>query len=169
MALSMYQASVPIYLHQIKALSEILKKGAAYAEAKKIEPSVLLNSRLFPDMHPLTRQVQMVSDSAKGVCARLAGIDPPSMPDTETTFEQLQARLTKTVDFLKSIKPEQIDGSEDRDIVLTLPNGKMPFKGQAYLLGFAMPNFFFHVTTAYNILRHNGVEVGKRDFLGVPG
>jgi hypothetical protein len=168
MPLSIYHASVPVLLHQITALSEILKKGAAYAEAKKIEPSALLNARLFPDMHPLIRQVQMVSDSAKGVSARLAGVEPPSMPDTETTFDQLQARLAKTAEFLKSLKESQFTGAEDREIVLTLPNGKIPFKGQAYLFSFALPNFFFHVTTAYNILRHNGVEIGKRDFLGAP-
>ena len=168
MTLSLYQASIPVFINQIGNLSEILKKGLAHAEAKKIEPSVLLSCRLYPDMHPLTRQVQMVSDSAKGASARLAAVDAPSMPDTETTFDQLQARLAKTADFLKSLKPAQIDGFEDREIVLTLPNGKVPFKAQAYLLGFAMPNFFFHVTTAYNILRHNGVEIGKRDFLGAP-
>jgi hypothetical protein len=165
----MYHASVPVFTHSITALSAILKKGVAYAEAKKIDPNVLLNARLFPDMHPLTRQIQMVSDSAKGASARLAGVEPPSMPDTETTFDQLQARLTKTADFLKTLKPEQFNGADTREVVLTLPNGKMPFKGQDYLFSFALPNFYFHVTTAYNILRHNGVEIGKRDFLGAPG
>jgi uncharacterized protein len=169
MSLSMYHASVPVFLNQINALSGVLKKGVAYAEAKKIDPSVLLNTRLFPDMHPLTRQVQMVSDSAKGASARLAGVEPPSMPDTETTFDQLQARLTKTADFLKSLKQTQFDGAEEREVVLTLPNGKIPFKGRDYLFSFALPNFLFHVTTAYNILRHSGVELGKRDFLGAPG
>lgn len=166
MSLSMHDASVSVFLGQIGTLSAILKKAAAHAEAKKIDANVLLNARLYPDMHPLTRQVQMVSDAAKGAVARLANVDVPSMPDTETTFDQLQERLAKTATFLKSIKPAQLEGSEAREVTLTFPNGKMAFKGQTYLLNFAIPNFYFHVTTAYAILRHNGVEVGKRDYLG---
>jgi uncharacterized protein len=166
MPLSMYQASVPVLLQILGSLSKILQKAAAHAEAKKIEPAVLLGARLYPDMFPLTRQVQLVTDHAKGSVARLAGVDIPSYPDTEATFEELQARLAKTVEFLKSFKPAQIDGSEEREIVLTIGGQKMPLKGQTYLVHFALPNFYFHATTAYAILRHSGVEIGKRDFMG---
>jgi hypothetical protein len=162
----MYQASIPVLLRAMRNLSAILDKGAAHAEAKNFAPEVLINARLAPDMFPLARQVQSVSDAAKGCAARLAGIEVPSYPDTETTFPELQERLAKTVNFLESIEPEQIDGSEEREVVLKLRNGEMRFTGQAYLLSFVLPNFFFHMTTAYDILRHNGVEIGKMDFLG---
>jgi hypothetical protein len=162
----MYQASIPVLLRAMRNLSAILDKGAAHAEAKNFAPEVLINARLAPDMFPLARQVQSVSDAAKGCAARLAGIEVPSYPDTETTFPELQERLAKTVKFLESIEPEQIDGSEEREVVLKMRSGEMRFTGQAYLLSFVLPNFFFHMTTAYDILRHNGVEIGKMDFLG---
>ena len=166
MSLSMYQASVPVFLRQLTNLKAVLEKGAADAEARKIDPSVFINARLAPDMHALPRQVQIMTDTAKGAGARLAGVDVPSYEDTETSFPELQARLDKTIDFLKSLKPEQIDGSEERSITLKMRSGDITFTGQSYLLHFALPNFFFHYTTAYAILRHNGVAVGKMDYLG---
>ena len=166
MTISMYQASVPVFVRMLGNLSAILDKAAQHAAQRKIEPSVLLNTRLFPDMFPLLRQVQLTADFAKGTTARLAGAEVPKFPDTETTFEDLKARIARTVEFVKSFKPAQIDGSEAREI--TIPIGGQPhtFKGQGYLLHQAMPNFYFHATTTYAILRHCGVEVGKRDFLG---
>ncbi len=166
MPLSMYQASTPMFVRQLTALTAILKTAAAFAEARKIDPSVLLNARLAPDQFPLTRQVQIATDGAKGGIARLAGLDAPSYPDDETTFEQLEARLAKTIAFLQSVTADQVDGSEDRPIHVKLRSGELNFTGQDFLLHFVIPNFFFHVTTAYAILRHNGVEIGKRDYLG---
>jgi hypothetical protein len=162
----MYQASAPVYTQFLGALSNILKKAAAHAEARKIDPSVFINARISPDMFPLVRQVQIVTDHAKGSLARLAGLEVPSYPDTETTFDELQARIARTLDYVKTFKPAQIDGSEAREIVLTFGTQKMPFTGQAYLVQFALPNFYFHTSMAYAILRHNGVEIGKRDFMG---
>jgi hypothetical protein len=166
MSLSMYQASVPVFVRALENLSAILHKAAAYAEARKIDPSVLMNARLYPDMLPLSRQVQIASDNAKGPVARLANVERPVWDDNETTFAQLQARIAKTITFLKSVKPEQIDGSEDRTVTMKIGPDEHAFKGQPYLLGFALPNFYFHVTTAYSILRHSGVEIGKTDFIG---
>ncbi len=166
MSLSMYQASIPVFIHMMGNLSAILDKAAAYAEAKKIDPSVLINARLAPDMRPLSFQVQVASDMAKGCAARLSGIDAPSFPDTETTFPQLQERIAKTIAFLKTVTAQQIDGSEERDVVLKLRGQETRFKGQPYLLTFVLPNFYFHITTAYAILRHNGLDIGKTDFLG---
>ncbi|WP_437531978.1 DUF1993 family protein [Sorangium sp. So ce726] len=166
MTISMYQASVPVLVRMLGNLSAILTKAAAYAEAKKIEPRVLLDARLAPDMLSLTRQVQIASDSAKGCGARLAAVDLPKYEDNEASFEELQARITKTVAFLNSLRPEQIDGSEDRDIAIPARDQTLQFKGLVYLLNFVLPNFYFHVTTAYAILRHNGLEIGKLDFLG---
>lgn len=166
MPLSMYQASVPVFQRQLGVLSQLLHKGQAHAQAQGQEPAVLLQARLAPDMFPLTRQVQSASDAAKFGAARLAGIAPPRFEDTETTFDELQARIAATLDFLSTVQPDQIDGSEGRSIVLKVGGREMPFEGQPYLLGFVLPNFFFHVTTAYAILRHQGVAVGKRDFLG---
>ncbi|MBL8781809.1 MAG: DUF1993 domain-containing protein [Alphaproteobacteria bacterium] len=167
MTANLYAASVPAFQQMLKNLSSILTKTAAHAEAKKIDPSVFVNARLAPDMHPLARQIQMVSDTAKGAAARLAGVDVPSMPDTEATLAELQQRIAKTVDFLSSLKPEQFEGSADRSVELNVGGGqKMTFKGATYLTHFALPNFYFHVTTAYDIVRHNGVEIGKRDYLG---
>jgi hypothetical protein len=166
MSLSMYQASTPMFVRQLTALSAILKTAAAFAEARKIDPSVLLNARLAPDQFPLVRQVQIATDGAKGGIARLAGLEPPVYPDDETTFDQLQARIANTIAFLQSVPADQVDGSEARPIHLKMRAGELNFTGQDFLLHFVIPNFFFHVTTAYAILRHNGVEIGKRDFLG---
>ena len=166
MKLSMYQASIPVFIRTLGNLSGILAKGAAHAEAKKIDPAVLVNSRLFPDMFPLSRQVQIASDTAKGAAARLAGLEPPSYEDNEKTFPDLIARLDKTVEYLKTLKPEQIDGSEERTVNLKVAGQPMTFQGMTFLLQRALPNLYFHTTTAYNILRHNGVEVGKKDYLG---
>ena len=169
MAISMYRASVPIFLQFLPAISACLDKGAAYAAAKKFDPAVLLQSRLFPDMLPLVRQVQIASDFAKNTCARLAGVDPLKIDDVETTIDQLKARIVKTLDYVKEFKPSQIDGSEERDIKIPLGGETRSFKGENYLTGFALPNFFFHTTTTYAILRHNGVEIGKGDFMRAPG
>ena len=166
MSLSMYQASVPAYTQMLKSLSAVLKKAEAHAEAKKIDPSVFVNARLYPDMAPLSRQIQIATDQVKGGLARLAGTEPPKWEDTEITFADLQARLQKAIDFAASFKPEQIDGSETRDIVLKIGGQDMPFKGQQFLINFSLPNFYFHIVTAYDILRHNGVEIGKRDYMG---
>ena len=165
MSISMYKASIPVFLQILAAQSSIIDKAAAHAAARKIEPSVLLNARLYPDMYPFVRQVQITSDTAKGAAGRLAGVDRPVYPDTEASFDELKARVAKTVAFLKGLKPEQIDGSETRDITLQIGDRTMPFKGEGYLLSFALPNFFFHATTAYAILRQCGVELGKRDFM----
>ena len=168
MKISMYQASVPVFIRMLKNLAAILAKGATYAEAKKIEPTVLINSRLYPDMFPLARQIQIASDVAKGCGARLAGLEPPKFEDNEATFPELFARIDKTVAYLETLKPEQIDGSEHRTITLQIRNQTMTFLGMPFLLNFALPNFYFHVTTAYDILRHFGVEIGKQDFIGTP-
>jgi uncharacterized protein len=166
MSLSMYQASVPAFLQMLKNLSAILDKAEAYAGSRKIDPEVLLNYRLAPDMFPLVRQIQIAADLAKGAAARLAGVEVPKHDDTEKTFDDLKARIAKTAAFVEAIQPGDIHGFEDRDITLTLGEHTMSFKGQPYLVHFVLPNFYFHCTTAYNILRHCGVELGKRDFLG---
>ncbi len=167
MSLSMYQASVPTFIRGLNNLSAILAKASAYAtEASKIDPATLVNARLYPNMFPLSRQVQIASDVVKGGAARLAGVEIPSFPDTETTFDELQARIKKTITFLETIKPAQVDGTEDKNIVLKVGGNEMTFTGQAYLLTFVIPNLYFHVTTAYAILRHNGLDIGKGDFLG---
>lgn len=168
MTLSIYDASVPVLKRGLTNLSAILSKAEASAEARKIDPAVLLAARLAPDMAPLTRQVQIASDGAKGGAARLAGVEAPSYPDTETTFAELHARIAKTIAYLDTFKAEQFDGAEGREIVLKTPNGEFTFTGQSFLLTFVLPNSFFHVTTAYNILRHNGVDLGKFDYLGRP-
>ncbi len=166
MSLSMYQASVPPAVHTLRALSAILGKAQAHCEVKSIDPQALLQSRLFPDMFPLTRQVQIACDMVKGGAARLGGVDIPSFPDTETSFAELQARIDRTIDFIQSVPREQIDGSEGRHIRIPLRDRTVEFDGQTYLTSWVLPNFHFHVTTAYNLLRHGGVEIGKRDFLG---
>ena len=168
MPISMYQASAPRFANILRNLSAILEKAEAHCAAKKIEPAALTSYRLFPDMFPLTRQVQIASDTAKGAVARLAGIDIPKYEDTEQTFAELKARIAKTIDFVESVSASKIDGSDEKEIVLQMRSGERRFKGMQYLLGHAYPNFYFHVTTAYNILRHNGVEVGKADFIGKP-
>jgi hypothetical protein len=166
MSISMYLASVPPFLRALTNLRAILEKAAAHAEARKITPSVLVNARLYPDMFPLLRQVQIATDNAKGAVSRLADMDPPKYEDNESTFSELVERIDKTIAFLHTIKPEQIDGSEDKTITLSMRDKTLTFKGMSYLLDYVLPNFYFHVVTAYAILRHNGVEIGKQDFRG---
>ncbi|QOD83434.1 DUF1993 domain-containing protein [Chromobacterium haemolyticum] len=166
MSVSMYQASVPALIRGLNNLSAILDKAAADAAARNIAPEVLLNARLAPDMFALTRQVQIASDSAKGCAARLAGVDVPSYADDEASFADLQQRIAKTVAFLQGFNAAQIDGSEAREVVLKVRGDEIRFSGQNYLLGFVLPNFYFHITAAYAILRHNGVALGKMDYLG---
>jgi len=162
---SMFDASVPVFQKHLEALDGILDKAAAHAEAKKIDPAALLGARLFPDMWALTRQVQGAGDFAKNVSARLADLPVPAYEDTETTFPELKARIAKTLAFLATIKPEQMVGSETKGFTIKAGPNEMTFNGQDYLLGFAMPNFFFHCTTAYNILRHNGLDLSKREYM----
>lgn len=166
MTISMYQASVPVFTRMLNNLAAILQKAADHAQAKKIEPAVLINARLFPDMLPFKAQVYIATDNAKGCVSRLAGVEPPRYEDVEETFPDLIARLKKTVAFLETVKPQQIDGSETRDIHIKFRSHEVNMKGLPYLLHYATPNVYFHVTTAYSILRHNGVEIGKKDFLG---
>ena len=168
MTISMYQASIPRFVNILGNLSNILDKAQAYVDAKKLDPLTLTGYRLFPDMLPLTVQVLIACDTAKGVVARLAGVDIPVYEDTEKTLEELKARIAKTIAFIQTVKPEQIDGTEDKAIVTKRGDKETHYKGMQFLLGHALPNFYFHVTTTYNILRHNGVEIGKRDFLGNP-
>jgi hypothetical protein len=167
MTISMHAASIPVFKQMLNSLKDILSKAEAHATDKKIEPSAFLQARLFPDMLPLTRQVQIAADFAKGVSARLAGVDVPAYEDTEQSFADLQARIAKTLVFIDGLNSAEIDGSEQREIILRPGTPKeQKFTGQAYLLHYGLPQFFFHVTTAYAILRHNGVEVGKRDYMG---
>ena len=165
MSLSMHQASVPAFLQTLGSLSAILGKAETFAAERKIEPAVLLAYRLAPDMFPLTRQVQIASDHAKGCCARLAGREVPKYTDDETSFADLRVRIRKTLEFVQSFRPEEIDGSEERAIEITAGSRQLRFTGQQYLVNFALPNFYFHATTAYAVLRHCGLPVGKRDFL----
>lgn len=170
MSISMYQASVPVFVQFLKGLSGVLDKAEAHCTAKKCDPSAMTSARLIADMFPLTRQVQIATDFAKGVTARLAGAEVPSWEDNEKTFADLKARIAKAIAFVESFKPAQIDGSEGREISLKVGGNPMVFKGQQYLLMFGMPNFYFHTAAAYSILRANGVDIGKRDFMGpVPG
>jgi hypothetical protein len=166
MTISMYQASVPVLISRLKALSQVLAKGEENAVARKIDPGVFLSARLAPDMLSLTQQVQIASDNAKGIASRLAGREIPSYEDNEASFAELQERIAKTVRYLEGFAPADIDGSEERPVEMKLRSGPVTFTGQQYLLGFGMPNFYFHVVTAYAILRHNGVPLGKPDFIG---
>ena len=166
MTLSMYQASVPVFTRMLDNLATILEKAAAHAEAKKIDPAVFINDRLYPDMLPLGRQIMIASDTAKGGAARLAGVEPPSYEDNETSFPELIERLRKTIAYLNTLKPAQIDGSEKKTITLKTRNDTLTFEGMTFLLNRALPNLYFHVSTAYAILRHNGVDIGKKDYLG---
>jgi len=166
MKISMYHASVPPMIRALNNLAAVLEKGAAHCEAKKIDPSVMVTARLFPDMLPLSKQVQIASDTAKGAGARLAQMEPPAYEDNETTFPQLIERARKTVKYLESLDAAKIDGSEDRTITWKAGETTRSMQGMPYLLNRVLPNVFFHCTTAYDILRHNGVEVGKQDFLG---
>ena len=166
MPISMYDISIPVLTRGLTNLSAILDKAAAHAAAKKFDSAVLASSRLFPDMHPLLRQVQIACDTAKGAAARLAGIEVPKHEDTEVTFAELKARIAKTVDFLKSVTAAQVKDAESRSIEIKFPNGAWKFTGIDYLTGFVLPNFYFHVSMVYALLRKNGVEIGKSDFLG---
>ena len=166
MTISMYQACVPTFIRVLDNLAAVLEKAAAHAEAKKIDPAVLIASRLYPDMFPLVKQVQIAADAAKGGAARLAQLEPPAYEDNETTFAELVARLRRTVAYLGTLKPEQIDGSEERTVTWKTRTATKSMQGMPYLLNHVLPNLFFNVTTAYAILRHNGVEIGKGDFLG---
>jgi uncharacterized protein len=166
MTISMYQASVPVFQRSLTNLKGLLQKAADHAAARKIDESVFLQSRLYPDMLAMGRQVQITADFAKGCTARLAGQDVPKYDDTEATFAEMLARIDKTLAFIDGFKAEQIDGTEGRDISITIAGNPVAFKGQPYLVHFAIPNFYFHMSMAYAILRHNGVEIGKGDFLG---
>jgi hypothetical protein len=166
--MSFYDAVVPAYLQMLNSLTGLLAKAEAHCTAKKIQSEVLLGSRLFPDMLPLSKQIQLVSDFAAKGCARLTHSEIPSMPDTEKTFEELKQRLAKTIDYVKSLKPEQFAGADAKDVTFPAgPDRSITLKGQQFLNSYSLPNFYFHAATAHGILRHNGVEIGKRDFLGV--
>ncbi len=166
MTISMYQASVPCFVRTLGNLSAILDKAQAHVDARKIDSAALTSFRLFPDMLPMNRQVQIACDAAKGLVARLSGLENPVHEDTEKTLPELQARIAKTQAFIQSVTSAQIDGTEDKDIVVKRGETEVHYTGLQFLLGGALPNFYFHVTTTYNILRHNGVEIGKRDYLG---
>lgn len=166
MAITMHAASVGVFDQLLKALEGVLAKGEAWAEHRKIDPAVLLAARLAPDMFALTRQVQIATDMTKGCAARLAGVEAPKYEDTEASFGQLRARITNTAQFIDSLSIVDIDASTDKPITITVQKNDLHFTGQSYLLHWAMPNIIFHCTAAYAILRHNGVDVGKRDFLG---
>jgi len=166
MSISMYDVSIPIFTLSLTNLSAILDKAASHEQSKKVDPKVIPQARLIVDMLPLSAQIQIACDTAKGAAARLAGVEVPKHEDTEATLAELKARVVKTLDFIKTIKPEQLQGAETREIVLKFPQTTLKFTGINYLTNFVLPNFFFHVTTAYALLRKNGVDLGKRDFLG---
>ncbi len=168
MNISMYQASVPRFVNILGNLSNILDKAQAHVDTKKLDTVTLTTYRLFPDMLPMKSQVQIACDTAKGVVARLAGVEIPVYEDNEKTLSDLKARIAKTIAFIQTVTPEQIDGTEDKEILVKRGEKETRYKGMQFLLGHALPNFYFHVTTAYNILRHNGIEIGKRDYLGNP-
>ena len=170
MTISMYQASVPVFVQGLKAMSSVLDKAESHCTAKKIDPAALLGARLIADMFPASRQIQIACDFAKGVTARLAGIEVPTWDDNEKTIPELKARIKKSIDYIEGLRPAQIDGSEGRDIALKIGGNPVNFKGLPYLMSFGLPNFYFHSTAAYSILRANGIDIGKRDFIGaVPG
>ena len=166
MAITIYDQIVPVFSNMLSNLDKVFTKAEADAETRKIDPQVFVDARLAPDMLPLTRQVQIMTDQAKGGASRLAGLEPPKWPDEEKTFADLHARIAKTIAHLKSFKPAQFEGAETRSIELKFPQRTFTFTGKEYLLNFVTPNFYFHYTTAYAILRHNGVPIGKGDFLG---
>ena len=166
MKISVHALSVDIFTHALGSLSAILEKGLAHATARKFDSTVLVNSRLAPDMFPLSRQVQIACDLAKNSAARLAAMEPPRFDDNEKTIEELRARIARTIDYLRSIPASALEGAEERDIKVPAGERTLEFKGLSFVQRWAIPNVFFHITTAYNILRHNGVEIGKRDFLG---
>jgi hypothetical protein len=168
MTVSMFKVSVPIFMQHLTALSGVLDKAGAHAAAKQIDPAFLLGMRLYPDMYPLVRQVQQATSHPVRACSALAGVAPIDLPNTETSFAELKNRIGKTLDYVKGFKPEQIDGTEDKEITIKLGANERKFIGQGLLLNHVLPNFYFHCTTAYDILRHCGVEIGKRDFMGTP-
>jgi len=166
MALSMHSASVPVFVRMLGNLLAWLDKADAHAAARKFEPSVLLGTRLAPDMLPFVKQVQIACDAAKFAVARLAGVEAPKFADDEASLDELRERVRRTIDFVRSVPAARVDGSEDRDVTVPRRDGAITLKGEAYLKHFALPNFFFHVTTTYALLRHNGVDLGKADYLG---
>jgi hypothetical protein len=166
MSISMHSASVPVFIRMFANMTAWLDKAEAHAQAKKFDPSVYLTARLAPDMLPFVRQVQMASDGAKFAVARLAGVEAPKFEDNETNFAELRERIAKTVAFIESVPADQIDGTDDKDIALPRRDGTLMIKGEPYLKNFVLPNFYFHMTTSYALLRHNGVDIGKKDFLG---
>ena len=166
--MSFHDLTVPAFLQILGSLSGVLTKAEAHCKAKNIQPEVLLNARLYPDMYPLTRQIQTACDFAAKTCARLTGSEVPSTPDTEKSFEELQQRIAKATDYVKSFKPAQFEGADTKDVTFPAgPNNSLTVTGQQFLSGFSFPNFYFHAATAHGILRHSGVDIGKRDFLGV--
>lgn len=166
MSFTMYSASIPVFRQILTALSAVIDKAEAHASTRNIEPSALIQARLFPDMFPFARQVQIAADFAKGAGARLAGVEVPKYEDNEVTFAELKHRIAKTLDFIESLPREAIEASAERDITVGSGEKTRQFKGQPYLVHYALPHFYFHATTAYDILRHNGVEIGKKDFIG---
>ena len=166
MTISMFQASVPVFVKMLGSMRSILEKAAVHAQARKIEEAVFLMARLAPDMLPLTKQVQIATDFAKGTAARLAGVEPPAFEDNETSFAALVARIDRTIAYVQTLQPDQIDGSEDRRITRPIRGEPRTFTGLSYLLSYALPNFYFHVTTTYALLRENGLNIGKNDFIG---
>jgi hypothetical protein len=166
MSISLYDVSIPVFTLSLNNLSAILDKAESHGEAKKVDPQVIPQARLIVDMLPLSAQIQIACDTAKGAAARLAGVEAPKHEDTEATLPELKARVARTLDFIKTIKPEQLQGAETRQVVLQFPQTTLKFNGLNYLTNFALPNFFFHVTMAYALLRKNGIDLGKRDFLG---
>ena len=168
MTVSMFKISVPIFVQHLTALSGVIDKTVAHIEAKQLDPNFFLNMRLYPDMYAFTRQVQQATSHAVRAVSALAGAEPINLPNTEASFPELKARIAKTLDYVKGFKAAQIDGTEDKDITLKMGSGERKFTGQGLLLNFILPNFYFHCTTAYDILRHCGIELGKRDFMGTP-
>jgi hypothetical protein len=166
MAISMYQISVPVFTRMLNNLVAILEKAAAHCEERKIDPAALINYRLYPDMFPFSKQIQIATDAAKNGSAYLAGAEPLKFENTEQTFPELIGRVKKTIEFVNGFKPEQIDGSEEKEVSIKRGETTLTYQGQDYLLNRVLPNFYFHITTAYDILRHNGVELGKKDYLG---
>lgn len=169
MSIGMYQLAIPPVVRALENLRHILARGAAHCETRKIDPSALIQFRLYPDMRPLTFQVQVACDMAKGCVARLSGAEAPRFEDNEQTFADLESRIERTLAFVRATRAEQIDGTEEKPVTLKTPRGDLNFQGLTYVQGFVLPNVYFHCATAYNILRHNGVEIGKMDFLGKPG
>ncbi len=168
MPVSLYKVSAPIFVQYLTALSSVLEKAEAHAKEKKLDEGYFLTSRFYPDMFPLVRQVRQACAHAVNAVGQCAGVEVPKFEDNETSFAQLRARIAKSVEFVKSIKPAQVDGQEDKQITMQFPSGERKFTGQGLVLNFCLPNFYFHCTTAYDLLRHNGVELGKRDFMGTP-